>query len=128
VLARRQERERKKKVQELEKANSFVPFELREVIPDPEKDTTNADIELQLREALISTQQCEQYDASTAALDPALQDDFISFEGLDGMDELAWDTPWNVQCNTLSKQAWDSEKRWNHESIDPDDAINTGLF
>src|SRR5436190_17082476 len=53
VLARRQERERKKKVQELEKANSFVPFELCEVIPDPEKDTTDVDIELQLRETLI---------------------------------------------------------------------------
>ena len=128
VLARRQERERKKKVQELEKANSFMPFELREVIPDPEKDTTDVDIELQLRETLISTQQCEQYDASTAALDPALQDDFISFEGLDNMDELAWDTPWNAPCNTLSKQAWNGEKRRNHKSINPDDAIDTGLF
>jgi len=72
VLARRQERERKKKVQELETANSFVPFELREAIPDPEKDTTDADIELQLQETLISTQQCKQYDALIAALDLAL--------------------------------------------------------
>jgi hypothetical protein len=105
VLARRQEKERKKKVQELEKANSFVPFELREAIPDPEKDTTDADIELQLRETLISTQQYE-YDDLEAVLDPALQADFISFEGLDNIDELAW----------------------NHKAIDADDAIDTGLF
>ena len=82
VLAQRQERERKKKVQELEIANSFVLFELREAIPDLEKDTTDTDIELQLQETLISTQQCKQYDALIAALDLALQDDFISFEGL----------------------------------------------
>ena len=106
VLARRQERERKKKVQELEKANSFVPFDLHEPIPDPEKDTTNADIELQLQEALISTQQYNQYDISEAVLDPTLEADFISFEGLDNTKESAW----------------------NYEAIDADDAFDTGLF
>src|SRR5438045_4194879 len=47
VLAWRQERERKKKVWELEKANLFVPYKLQEAIPDCESDTTDADIELQ---------------------------------------------------------------------------------
>ena len=48
VIARRQERERKRKVQELQKAHQFVPMELYEAIPDPEKLMTDADIELQL--------------------------------------------------------------------------------
>ena len=89
VLAQRQERERKKKVQELETTNSFVLFELHKAIPNPEKDITDADIELQLQETLISTQQCKQYNALIAALDPALQDDFISFEGLNNIDKIA---------------------------------------
>jgi hypothetical protein len=72
VLTRRQEKERKKKVQELEKANSFILFELHKAIPDPEKDTTDADLELQLRETLISTEQYKQCDALEAVLDPAL--------------------------------------------------------
>ena len=102
----------------MEKANSFVPFDLHKAIPDPEKDTTDADIELQLREALISTQQYNQYNTSEVVLDPALEADFISFEGLDDIEELGWDIP----CKTLSKQAW------NHEAIDADDAIDTRLF
>ena len=86
----RNELERKKKVQELEKANSFVPFNLCEPVPDPEKDTTDADIELQLQEALISMQQYNQYDISESVLDPTLEADFISFEGLDNTKESAW--------------------------------------
>ena len=48
VIAWRQERERKRKVHELQKAHQFVLMELYEAIPDPEKLTTDADIELQL--------------------------------------------------------------------------------
>src|SRR5277367_3948134 len=55
VIARRQERERKKDVEALQKAGGFIPMDMLEAIPDPEKTTTDADIDLQLREALIST-------------------------------------------------------------------------
>jgi hypothetical protein len=48
VVARRQERERKRAVEALERAKEFVPIAMLEAIPDPEKTTTNADIELQL--------------------------------------------------------------------------------
>jgi hypothetical protein len=61
VVARRQERERKKAVEALEKAKEFIPIGMLEAIPDPEKTTTEADIELQLQEALVST---------IAAIDP----------------------------------------------------------
>jgi hypothetical protein len=55
VAARKLERERKRQVEALQKAKEFVPFHLLEAIPDPELSTTEADIDLQLRERLIST-------------------------------------------------------------------------
>jgi hypothetical protein len=55
IAARKQERERKKKVEALQKAQQFVPVDLLAAIPDPELSITEADIDLQLREALIST-------------------------------------------------------------------------
>ena len=54
VAARKLERERKKQVELLQKAQEFVPLELLEPILDPELSVTEADIELQLREKLIS--------------------------------------------------------------------------
>jgi hypothetical protein len=63
VIARRRERERKKAVEALEKAKEFVPIDMLESIPDPEQTTTEADIELQLQEALVST---------IAVIDPSL--------------------------------------------------------
>ena len=131
VIARRQEKERKKKVQELEKAHCFVPLELLEAIPDPEKTTTNADIKLQLQETLISTQgySMREYlpdnpsDTPTTDPDSTLDADFISFEGLDNTNESSvWETP-----STISRQAWNQES-WNQESIDTDDIVDTSLF
>ena len=79
-------------MRELEKANCFVLLELLKAIPDLEKTTTNEDIEMQLRKTLISTQGYQEYaldiPSETTALDPELEADFISFEGLDNIDEL----------------------------------------
>jgi hypothetical protein len=54
-------------VEALKKAKEFVPFEMLNSIPDPEKTTMEADIELQLQEALVST---------IAAIDLSLDDSF----------------------------------------------------
>ena len=79
-------------------------MELYEAIPDPEKLTTDADIELQLQEALIST-----HGYNTASFEPVAPNaqavseweaDYIAFEGLD-------------------------DSGWNH---DEDSIIDPGLF
>jgi hypothetical protein len=57
IVARRQERNRLQQVKEFSRGgvgNSFIPPELLVPIPDPEKALTNQDLELQLREALIT--------------------------------------------------------------------------
>ena len=108
-----------------------MPLELLEAILDPEKTTTNADIELQLRETLISTQgySMREYlpdnpsDTPTTDPDSTLDADFISFEGLDNINESSvWETP-----STISRQAWNQES-WNQESVDTDDIVDTSLF
>jgi hypothetical protein len=85
IIARRSERERKKAVEALEKAGEFIPIEMLRAIPDPEQTTTEADIELRLQEALVST---------IAAIDPSLEDPAVQidcivsnadFVGLDSM-------------------------------------------
>jgi hypothetical protein len=48
-----------------------VPIDLLQVIPDPELSITEVDIDLQLREALIST---------TAAIDPDLDAALLKME------------------------------------------------
>ena len=48
----------------LEKAGEFVPLDMLKAIPNPEKTTTEANIEAQLQEALIST---------IAAIDPSFR-------------------------------------------------------
>ena len=45
----------------LKKAGNFISLEMLKAIPDTEKTTTEADIELQVQEALVST---------IAAMDP----------------------------------------------------------
>lgn len=97
IAARKQERERKKTVEALQKAKQHVPIEMLQVILDPELSNTEADINLQLREALIST---------TAVIDPDLdaallkmetaeddqfeaQTDYVSLLGVDG-DTMDW--------------------------------------
>ena len=58
----------------LEKAGEFVPLDMLEAIPDPEKTTTDADIEVQLQEALVSR---------IAAIDPSLDDSFCATEAME---------------------------------------------
>jgi hypothetical protein len=112
VIARRSERERKKAVEALEKAGEFVPFEMLEAIPDPEKSTTEADIEVRLQEALVST---------IAAIDPSLDDSFyaIEAEAIEDRDPLA------LQADYISLNAGDMIE-WNY--LDADDDADTGLF
>jgi hypothetical protein len=64
-------------------ASEFVPFEMLKAIPDPEKMTTEADIEVQLQEALVST---------IAAIDPSLDDSFCATEAetIKGRNPLAF--------------------------------------
>ena len=78
VVARRQERERKKAVEALEKAKEFVPIKMLEAIPNPEKATTDADIEAQLQEALVST---------IAAIDPSLDASFCATEATEALED-----------------------------------------
>ena len=53
VTARKQERDRKKEVAELTRTAQFIPIKLLKPIPDPEKLTTEEEIELQVQEPLI---------------------------------------------------------------------------
>jgi hypothetical protein len=105
VVARRQERERKKAVEALEKAGEFVPFEMFKAIPNPEKMTIEADIEVQLQEALVST---------IAVIDPSLDDLFCATEDLVAL-----------QADYIPLDAGDIMD-WNY--LDADDDADTGLF
>ena len=80
-----------------------------EAIPDPEKTTTEADIELQLQEALVST---------IAAIDPSLDDSFCATEAEEDRDPVAF------QADYIPLDAGDME--WNY--LDADDDADTGLF
>jgi hypothetical protein len=114
VAACKQERERKKQVELLQKAKEFVPLELLKPIPDLELSITKADIELQLRGRLISNPAAlgleidsilgHMQTAGSATNggvgdinsrvrdDPfTMQEDYISFSGLDNGDYLEWD-------------------------------------
>jgi hypothetical protein len=65
------------------RASEFVPFEMLKAIPDPEKMTTEADIEVQLQEAFVST---------IAAIDLSLDDSFCVTEAetIEGHNPLAF--------------------------------------
>jgi hypothetical protein len=96
----------------LQKAKEFVPLELLKPIPDPELSVTEADIELQLRERLISNPatlgleidsilgrtQTTSSPSSRGVLgingvgdDFTVQSDYISFSGLGNEDSMEWD-------------------------------------
>jgi hypothetical protein len=83
-------------------------------IPDPEQTTTEADIELQLREALIST---------IAAIDPSLDTADVEVVDLAVRVDLA------AQVDDIASNAdfvgLDSTP-WNY--LDADDDADTGLF
>jgi hypothetical protein len=107
VVARKQEKERKKKILELQKAQQFIPIELYEAIPDPEKLTTNEDIELQLQEALISA-----HGFTTT-----------SFESIETQAIEAGNSEWDADY--IAFEGMDDD--WNH-TIDADSAIDPSLF
>ena len=107
VVARRQERERKKAVEALRKAKEFVLIKMLEAIPDPEKTTTDADIEVQLQEALVST---------IAAIDPSIDDSFRATDATE--DTLA------LQANYIPLNASDIELDY----LDANDDADIGLF
>ena len=111
IAARRLERERKKQVELLQKAKEFVPLQLLEPILDPELSVIEADIELQLRERLISNPaalglkidsilgrtQTTGSPSSRGVLginvgdDFTVQSDYIPFLGLGNKDFMEWD-------------------------------------
>ena len=111
VLARRSERERKKAVEALEKAGNFIPPDMLEAIPNPERTTTEADIEVQLQEALVST---------IAAIDPSLDDLFCATEAMEATED------------TLALQAdyipLDDTSNMELDYLDADDDADIGLF
>jgi hypothetical protein len=108
-------RERKKAVEALEKAGEFIPLDMLKAIPNPEKTITEADIEAQLQEALIST---------IAAINPSLDT---------AMDTTMDDT--GVQVDYIASQAdfipimgLDSKDIMDYNYLDADDDADTGLF
>jgi hypothetical protein len=104
VAARKLERERKKQVELLQKAKEFVPLELLKPILDPELSITKADIKLELRKRLISNPAALGLEINSILRnmqtagsptnrgvrdDPfTLQEDYVSFSGLDNRDYL----------------------------------------
>jgi hypothetical protein len=81
-----------------------------EAIPNPEKTTTEADIEVQLQEALVST---------IASIDPSLDDSFCATVATEAMED-----PLVSQADYIPLDAGDME--WNY--LDADDDADTGLF
>jgi hypothetical protein len=106
IAARKLERERKKQVDALQKAKEFVPMHLLKAIPDPELSTTEADIDLQLRERLVSTSAKIGLDLDAALWETQAtgsnvnaiardclftsQADYVSFSGFDNGDSMDW--------------------------------------
>jgi hypothetical protein len=104
ITARKLERKRKKQVDALQKAKEFVPIHLLKAIPDPELSTTEADINLQLRERLISTSAEIDLDLDAILLETqatssntkdkdcpfASQADYMSILGFDNKDSMDW--------------------------------------
>jgi hypothetical protein len=96
----------------LQKAKEFIPFEMLESIPDPEQTTTKADIELLLREALIST-------IAADVIDPAL----------DSMEIIDSTLQSEVQeADYIASQADFVEFDTEYDYLDADDDADTGLF
>jgi hypothetical protein len=87
-----------------------------EAIPDPERTTTEADIEAQLQEALVST---------IAVIDPSLDDSFcttvaiVATKGIEAMEN-----PLALQADYVPLNASDIEMDY----LNADDDIDTGLF
>jgi hypothetical protein len=97
-------------VEALEKAKEFIPIGMLEAIPDPERITTEADIEAQLQEALVST---------IAAIDPSLDDSFCVTKATAVTEDLIATQADYIPLNA-SNMEWDC--------LDADDDADTGLF
>ena len=103
VAACKLERERKKKGRALAKSQEFIPLELLEPILDLELSITEADIDLELCERLISNPAAIGLDVDSILRGAqilgsnnegedefVMQADYISFSGL-GNDFMEWD-------------------------------------
>ena len=95
----------------MEKAKEFVPIEMLEAIPDPEQTTTEADIEFQLQEALVSIIAAINPKAVDSNIDLALQADYIASQA---------DFILIIRLNS-----WDIMER---NYLDVDDDADTRLF
>jgi hypothetical protein len=98
-------------VEALQRSKEFVPLKMLEAIPDPEKMTTEAEIEVLLQEALVST---------IAAIDPSLDDLFCATEAAEAIED-----PLALQADYIPLDASDMME-WNY--LDADDDADTGLF
>jgi fructose-bisphosphate aldolase class 1 len=94
-----------------------VPIDLLQVIPDPELSITEADIDLQLREALIST---------TAAIDPDLDAALLKMETMgSSVDTKVEADPLASQADYVSLLGLDNgDIDWNYLDADEDADIN----
>jgi hypothetical protein len=110
VIAWRSERERKKAVEALKKAGSFIPLDMLKAIHDPENTTTEADIEAQLQEALVSTRSATYH---------SIDDSFCAIEAMEATeDTLA------LQADYIPLDAGDMELDY----LDANDDADTGPF
>jgi hypothetical protein len=82
-----------------------------EAIPNPERTTTEADIEVQLQEALISTIAMIDPSLDTAMDDAVVQVDYIA-----------------SQADFIPLMGLDSEDFMDYNYLDADDDADTGLF
>jgi hypothetical protein len=89
-------------------------MDMLEAIPDPEKTTTDADIDLQLREALIST--------NTDMIDPGLMDSIVDYKMGSEVREGGYDNI-ALQADFVG---FDTGIEENY--LDADDDADTSLF
>ena len=94
-----------------------MPIDLLQIIPDPELSITEADIDLQLREALIST---------TAAIDPDLDAALLKIETMgSGVDIEVEADQLASQTDYVSLLGLDNgDMDWNYLDADEDADIN----
>jgi hypothetical protein len=114
VVARRCERERKKAVEALQRARDFILIDMLQAIPNPEKTTTGADLDLQLREALIST--------NTDMIDLGLMDSIAEADCR--MNPKVHKGDYNNIALQVDFIGFDTECDY----LDVDDDADTGLF
>jgi hypothetical protein len=95
VTARREEKERKREVEDLRQKGSFIPIKLLDCIPDPEKLATDEDIDLQVREILISKPGFSGWDQDDEHIDN--EENIDKFIGQ--QDEISLNCTWGRDSN-----------------------------